>query len=662
MKWQRGLSDKNAVGGNGFYREGFHDGQTLLATCVWDGEQFREYGPASRSLWRFAKLDSLQRRITNRSWTGLTVEDRWTGGGQTLYLRTTLPGPLVETRGTKLIVHWSPGSDRRSLVDVETSRAYSVEQPLEGSNARLWIAHGDSASVLLVFSLPIRRVEFSSNRHWIFHFAKKGARALFVPFLKEVSVKSLKARRRIWQELLINPPLECREDYSFQGDRLKIRQTFSKATWAPLPISWNTKTRQSLVELPKAETLIPAIFGDYRVVKGSQWKCVIDTRWMRAKTRITRTADEGVSLPEELAYAGDWTWDERTPLDQLLSWRTWAPLLQAMPEDEQKRILARIDIPEPEAFRNSVLSFRESVTGRVWARDRTAWAERGDCAYDPDWYSGLSLSGLAKAAESESSSLAGKARETGRRCRKEREWLTNYFEIHHDWMLGTAWSDPRGLLWLPDCCHNGMEGLLGEARLCEKEGRKVRAQRLRYLAAKTAVILFSCLDWPEEMAGFSCGIMNQPPGSWSFLDASDDKRFFGVNAISMPGHVYAVTAPTKNPYVLAGHFPEYHALLKLHGPLGRLRELVKIWEKEIPQRYTDWIAFYLGADWERKFAARDQEARVQAAVFYHLAPEVCFRLWVLNENPREIERRYGMPLNRAEQILLQAQSRLELPA
>ncbi len=47
-------------------------------------------------------------------------------------------------------------------------------------------------------------------------------------------------------------------------------------------------------------------------------------------------------------------------------------------------------------------------------------------------------------------------------------------------------------------------------------------------------------------------------------------------------------------------------------------------------------------------------ARLQAAVFYHLAPEVAFRRFVLGESPESIEGRFKTPLGLAEQLLLRA--------
>ena len=44
---------------------------------------------------------------------------------------------------------------------------------------------------------------------------------------------------------------------------------------------------------------------------------------------------------------------------------------------------------------------------------------------------------------------------------------------------------------------------------------------------------------------------------------------------------------------------------------------------------------------------------------YHLAPNVCFRLWTLGEDPDSIEALFETPLNLAEQLLCRAGFRLD---
>jgi hypothetical protein len=87
--------------------------------------------------------------------------------------------------------------------------------------------------------------------------------------------------------------------------------------------------------------------------------------------------------------------------------------------------------------------------------------------------------------------------------------------------------------------------------------------------------------------------------------------------------------------------------------MERYREIAATWRQRHPHRYADWVKFYCGvSDPTLDLSAmHSQEARVQAAVMYHLAPDVCFRLWTLGEDPDAVETLFQTPLNLAEQIL-----------
>ena len=131
------------------------------------------------------------------------------------------------------------------------------------------------------------------------------------------------------------------------------------------------------------------------------------------------------------------------------------------------------------------------------------------------------------------------------------------------------------------------------------------------------------------------------------------KLTFGMDGIYTARGVNPQTAASKNPYALAGNFPEFCALQKQFGRRERYREIVALWERDFPARYADWHAFYKAGN---PYA---QEARVQAAVMYHLAPEFAFRLWALDESPDAVERRFQTPLNLVEQLWCRAAAKLE---
>jgi hypothetical protein len=140
-----------------------------------------------------------------------------------------------------------------------------------------------------------------------------------------------------------------------------------------------------------------------------------------------------------------------------------------------------------------------------------------------------------------------------------------------------------------------------------------------------------------------------------YVENDDGGEACGLNAITDWRGVRPVTPSVKMPYCLAGHFPEFSALLKQHGPLGQLRRLVRNLENHFPERYCHWIEFYIGRGYRRRWVEQnDQEARVQAAVFYDLAPEVCLRARVLGECPVKIESGYRPRFNLADQLLLRS--------
>ena len=126
----------------------------------------------------------------------------------------------------------------------------------------------------------------------------------------------------------------------------------------------------------------------------------------------------------------------------------------------------------------------------------------------------------------------------------------------------------------------------------------------------------------------------------------------GVQHYALHGDITWCTGATRNNYVIAGHNPPWHALLRDHAPKELFEQLLADWNEHEPGRADDWIGYYIGADWQQRRAEGDQEARVAAAVFYSMAPEVCCRLWICEEKPSDIEQRFAHPLNLNEQILL----------
>jgi len=660
MNWIPGLDDASAVGGFGFYRARERAETHALPCCHWNGAVFAAYGSA-QGFFAPELPDAYQWDIHGRSWTGLTADCRWADGTLRMDVRTTLPGPRFTPGGRTFHLRWMQGCDIRSVaLPGGRSLDGKFDHVLDGTG--LMVARGGKRSFLLATSGSMVALRTVAERHWQIDFAAAGSPLLVVPLPPDFDPERVFVHEAIWREMAGRPPLSCAESHAAEGGRIHLRQHFAGAAWSPLPpffSLWGGKG--GLLKLPESVELMPTVFGPWRVVEGEAWQAVVEAGWMKARLEIPHLAEGPLEpLPRELHYAGDWTWDESTVLDRLLSLRTWAPLVGALPEPRREELLERLRVPTAEAFLAKQCRTREPVTGRVWARDQDAWRERGEAIYDPDWYIGLSLSGLWRATRCADPAIATSARALADGVRGARAEMAAYFEIFHDWMLGCAWSDPRGGLWLPDCAHNGMEGMLGEANLREAEGDDAGAARLRVLAAKSAVAFLAVTAWAEWLRTHEPAFLHQfEPGDNPFLEAPHDERLFGINSVFVPHFAFPSTAAVRNPYQLAGHFPEYAALFKAHGPVDDLRRLAAIWQAEFPERCRDWMIYYIKSDWRERFVReRDQEAREQAAVFYHLAPEVCSRLWILGESAESIEARYATPLNLAEQVLLRCGSGL----
>jgi hypothetical protein len=288
------------------------------------------------------------------------------------------------------------------------------------------------------------------------------------------------------------------------------------------------------------------------------------------------------------------------------------------------------------------------------------WDHNGDACYDIDWYNGFALSGLERTLRCAVPKLANAARATAKSCRRERDALAAYFTVFHDWSICSAWSDPRGWMWNADCCHNGLEGLLAEARLRDDEQRPADAAHLRYLAARTAVSLLASCElpaWHERLAAVvnpgRYGLTSRRMRTWGTTDIDTTSTPIATQClVSWRDRVWC-TSRTRNPYLAAGNFPEWNVLVRDHARPEHLARIAKDWDGEA-ERQADWLRFYLGDDWRERRKRGDQEARVQAAVFYHLAPNVWFRRFALGQTPDAIEQRFATPLNLAEQLLLRA--------
>jgi len=643
---QSGLNGRNAVGPAGGYRPGAIADCIDLTTCAWNAGAFFAVGPGGAELFRVNVPPSFSRSESRCDWTGKTLHYAWDGGGMDVEVRATLPGPIFAPRGREARIRTMAFL---RVMDLAAGREVWLGHIDQVQGGRVYLLTRDRTAVLLVASQPLK-LQVVTHAFWTFRFPRKGGRLMLVPLLDASDAPRTKKRIDAWLEILHRPPLSCRESYRVAGDALTLRQEFPGAAVAPIPPLLAHLRGGTLMKLPpRPVRLLTGAMGPYEYVRGSAWRARIRLDWTRATIRPTRQVCGALApLPEELAYAGDVTWDEGEAMDRLLALRTWAPLLKVAPPPVRRKLLLRLAVPEAEAFRRSLETVVEPASGKIWAKEDLLFDYWGDVSYDPDWYNGLSLSGLQRACECGEEVIAAPARRAARELRQTRAQLVAYYALLHCWAYCAAPSDPLGTFWNAECSHNGLEGLLAEAKMRRDEGDTAGADRMVYLAAKTAAALLAqqlAVVWCRE-SGFvieDCG--------------GED---FGCDGLQAGRGLTLTTAATKAPYNLANNFPEYVALLKLHGPVATLARQARVWEKEHPDRYRHWIRYYIGRTRDEREKKR-QEGRVQAAVFYHLSPEVWLRRFVLDEDAAEIENRFRPRINLAEQLLLRSGMELCYP-
>lgn len=677
MKMKTGLNETTSIGRTGAYRPwADHANALQLVTCVARDLDFETvHNQRTFHLGGPVLPLSHTRRHLGSGWTGRAYAYDWEGGGFDAYLASTLPGPLFIPHGREIHFRFSAGNGVPRLRSLESGKE-ALAAWTNSDMGRLVLLENWGVQTLLASSSSMLSLKWVSHDCLSITFAGERANLLFVPLLKKEDVPADPVTIAAWLRLAEKPPVRCHESYASSPKQVKIRQQFvtpdgTPSLLAPLP---PVAAFSPLQTQPPHLRLLHGLFGPYAVAEGECAEYDIEMGWAGARLEATRkvSTERLATIPAELAYAGDVTWEPGTPMDQLLSLRIWAPLAGVIPESVWDKLRPMLSPPTAEAFRASLTVVIEPVSGKSWAKEAKLFEVAGDISYDTDWYNGFELSGLDRAVRCADPAIAAPARALAKALRPERELLLRFFEIYHDWELGAAWSDSRGGGWNTDCSHNGLEGLLAEARLREAEGDREGSAYVYYLAAKTASALMAAEWMPDYLLTipFVRAYDSTPCSAWNFAPGTPTpppgspfppgELPFGIETLYATTGGSIQSASSKNPYVLAPHFPEFNALQRAHGRMARYREVAEAWRQHHGHRYADWIKFYCGvSDPSLDLTAmHSQEARIQAAVMYHLAPDVCFRLWTLGEAPDAVEALFRTPLNLAEQILCRAGMKL----
>ena len=653
---REGINDTTAVGRAGGYKSTSFTEVLQLGTVIARGLEFFTPGKPTVPLASVPVGLTCSRELLQASWTGRSFRYRWDDRAVDVHLRTTTPGPMFTTFGRQLDLRFAFGNAPDVIEGLETGRRHSAPEPHD--LGRVLLLTGPDHPSLIVASQPIATVEVISHEHLTLHFEADGANVMWVALLPGAEPPTADTLD-LWLRLVAAPPLCCNESFECAGHTVRVRQQFTDldghpSDLAPLPpMAALLGAEGGLQQLPTGTVLTKTLLGPYAVVEGDHFDWTIDTAWMRshlsgARQLAGELAQNLSPIPDELVYAGDPSWEPGTPMDQCLSLRVWAPLGEVAPPDLWAALKPQLTPPTPDEFRRSLMTVCEPITGRRWAKDAALFGYRGDISYDSDWYNGLTVAGIWRGVGCADADIAAACRSLALQVRPERDLMLNYMWLFYDWALCCAWTDPRGETWNLDCSHNGLEGVLAEARLRELEGDAEGAELATYLAAKLSVAFmaaFPLADWSRSV-GFT------------YTDGGDPH--LGVDDVREWRGAYVSGPRRRAPYALTCHFFEYWQLLAKHGPVDRLREIVAVWERDHPQRYDDWEVFYTGGK-RSATTSMHQEARTQAAVMYHLAPDVGLRLWVLGQDGGEIEALFKTPLNLAEQLWCRSGALFEPP-
>ncbi len=660
MEYRKGLNVNTSVGFAGQYRENVEEDIITLQTVVWRAGWFSRAGRKPELLYAFDLPEKYSVEKSGRSWTGKTLGYRWDGGGFDLELRSTLPGPLFRMCGPELTLRFGYPNEPRRAESLESDTVVG----LKGGecDGRVWLMDMKPHPLLIVATKAVKKFTVVSHRHWRLRFDGDDASVFALPLLDADDAPREKDLQELWFRLAEHPPLQCEESFAFENDTMHISQYYPGADGAPRSPQVEYLLSQSgLVDGDVGRTLVKGWAGPYAVTPGDTVETSVKADWLQyAAVPTKEVAGELGELPEPLAFPGDGTWDDTLTGDRLMAWRLWAPHFPQLGERRQKELLERLPVPTPDEWRRDLRYETETVNDAKWARHDDLWKPIGDAAYDYDWYNGLALSGLAKACECDEDSVAEKAQRLASECKDIRADLARYMEVYHDWQLWMSWTDTFGTVWNLDCATNGLEGLLGEARMRRREGDDEGAEWIEYLAGKTGVGMLAALFLPDWLRrnGFQ----------WGDLDWREET--LGFKGMYPYVRIAYIEPIIRNPYWLPRRIPQYSALLRLYGPCEAMRKFMESWEKDYPVRYQDWQSLYLDPpeDMYREYRERaieitpeagSVETGSQAYTMHIVQPDILLRTWVFEQNPAEVEAIFKTPLELAEQLLLRAAYKIE---
>jgi hypothetical protein len=629
--WKQ-LPTGHMAGRMGELDEGFRYRRLGYLTLIGDGADVYSISMGSNVSLGRPNLPAAYSYAESFNWVGARRVWSWNSdsGRDSLVVRESImaPGFLYESSSDTFRWCWEEKSKARGyILPLENgARYFSDGEPYNavshGPLADNWILMTYTGAVdcplLLVFEHKPASMRVTTHEFCDFGFDQPAGKVAVAPLYgvrKYDPELSGQWRKAVPDDVIrdcerlaarsFHYPVDCRMEYQFDGDSLRIRENFefvsfsgaataSSAPVAPF-LSLAGKNGYPVVFRGQiSDEGYPTHYGPLEWADSPELEYCIPVCPYVDKTvmpvalsgvagldSVERRLGKYLEAPN-LTWPGDEDYRPDDMMDtmhnlRLLAWSAWS-----LPDKERKIALHSLAFPGIEKIGNTAFRrFTDPVAGRGYLRDSTVFAIRGPVSYDSDWYNGFELAGLW------SWRYFGD-REQGLELARE-HWdiftgLRDYFEIYHDWAICTSTSDPRGNLVDYDCMRNGWAGLLAYARLARELGETEAYESTMFLVSRMMVAHFA--QWPlggylwDQAATFA-------PDSGKGLLAWPREDIVAIDRLDSYGPHEILYPDDNNPYCLSANIPEHALFLDDFGLKGPLRHLVY---DLVPRHHPDWYA------------------------------------------------------------------------
>lgn len=386
-----GLNGNIAVGRCGAFNQGSHkeiSNTTVgLNTCVANGLGIYTFGKSTNLIGAPTTGWNFSLKIIDQSWTGMSLNCQLSTGEKIrIDYRTTLPGVLYSIDGNMFAWDWAVSSSPGNITHLPSMQTIQNKTDIQNCD-HVFCANTSAGPILFSCSQPVEKLESISWEHWRLHFAKPGAKIMITPLLRKEDIPTTPSSINTWVDLTQKPPLYSSEKFIKTDKGINIISNFygisgAETNQAPLPPSCIiAKNQNGLQQLPTNQVLLQTVFGPFAIAENNKgtYSRTINTDWINTRTTATIMINKtNEALPFELAYAGDSSWDEKSPMDSLLSWRVWGQVFSLLSNEQQKELKSRVAIPTKTEFENSLMERFEPVSAQKWLMDKSIFAAKNE--------------------------------------------------------------------------------------------------------------------------------------------------------------------------------------------------------------------------------------------------------------------------------------------